>query len=326
MQSRQDRRYHRCLDVFARDTTSTRSERKLVGMEALTNTAVLRYFAAAVGVIACAFSLAPRTLSWRAQITERIVPLRPCRGACPIPRLPALEISGSQYVPLAWSRCRQDVRLSSRGLPSVPRQLPAHQPRSQGDPADTRRFAPRFATPAASPRAWSFRDGTGPGLFFDSNFLPVAISRLGEAEVFVTGYYEPIIDGSRTQNSLQCAGLSAGRQTFSCAHQSKLGRLAQQGVGLAQDRPPQSSCPITPRLKWRTARSKAAAWKSAGLRPDATFFSRRSRASARVQLDDGSTLRDSIIRANGYLYAGGPSILIERTHPERADVEAKIRE
>ena len=33
---------------------------------------------------------------------------------------------------------------------------------------------------------------------FEQNFLPLRISRLGEGEGFVTGYYEPIVDGSRT--------------------------------------------------------------------------------------------------------------------------------
>jgi membrane-bound lytic murein transglycosylase A len=33
--------------------------------------------------------------------------------------------------------------------------------------------------------------------FFEANFRPLRISRLGDAQGFVTGYYEPIVDGSR---------------------------------------------------------------------------------------------------------------------------------
>src|SRR5713101_7380044 len=33
--------------------------------------------------------------------------------------------------------------------------------------------------------------------FFEDNFRPVRIARLGETQGFLTGYYEPIVDGSR---------------------------------------------------------------------------------------------------------------------------------
>ena len=45
-------------------------------------------------------------------------------------------------------------------------------------------------------------DGAKAKAFFEGHFLPLRISRLGEAEGFVTGYYEPIIDGSRTQTDV----------------------------------------------------------------------------------------------------------------------------
>src|SRR4029077_19613235 len=34
-------------------------------------------------------------------------------------------------------------------------------------------------------------------LFFEANFLPIRIRKLGDAAGFLTGYYEPIVDGSR---------------------------------------------------------------------------------------------------------------------------------
>src|SRR3954468_16894649 len=36
--------------------------------------------------------------------------------------------------------------------------------------------------------------------FFEENFRPVRIARLGEAQGFLTGYYEPIVQGSRFPN------------------------------------------------------------------------------------------------------------------------------
>jgi membrane-bound lytic murein transglycosylase A len=34
-------------------------------------------------------------------------------------------------------------------------------------------------------------------LFFEANFVPVRIRKLGDPSGFLTGYYEPIVDGSR---------------------------------------------------------------------------------------------------------------------------------
>src|SRR6266567_9389935 len=36
--------------------------------------------------------------------------------------------------------------------------------------------------------------------FFEQNFQPVRIARLGETQGFLTGYYEPIVQGSRFPN------------------------------------------------------------------------------------------------------------------------------
>src|SRR5581483_3550032 len=36
--------------------------------------------------------------------------------------------------------------------------------------------------------------------FFEENFRPVRIAKLGDAEGFVTGYYEPVVQGSRFPN------------------------------------------------------------------------------------------------------------------------------
>src|SRR5258707_13682347 len=41
------------------------------------------------------------------------------------------------------------------------------------------------------------RDGDAARVFFEQNFHPVRISRRGEVEGFLTGYFEPVVAGSR---------------------------------------------------------------------------------------------------------------------------------
>ena len=62
--------------------------------------------------------------------------------------------------------------------------------------------APRCAIPAAPPERLDISDGARAEAFFEEHFLPLRISRLGEGDGFVTGYYEPVIDGSRTQTDV----------------------------------------------------------------------------------------------------------------------------
>ena len=55
-------------------------------------------------------------------------------------------------------------------------------------------------TSAARPWTWRRRISQAARTFFEENFLPVRIARLGEVDGFLTGYFEPIVQGSRFPN------------------------------------------------------------------------------------------------------------------------------
>ena len=71
-------------------------------------------------------------------------------------------------------------------------------------PDPMRQGARRFAARALprGPRGRYFRRRQGAGLFRGAISCRCEISRLGQDAGFVTGYYEPIIDGSRTQTDV----------------------------------------------------------------------------------------------------------------------------
>ena len=56
--------------------------------------------------------------------------------------------------------------------------------------------------PCRAAKAPDLTDSAKAKAFFEEHFTPLRISRLGEGEGFVTGYYEPVIDGSLTQNEV----------------------------------------------------------------------------------------------------------------------------
>ena len=115
--------------------------------------------------------------------------------------------------------------------------------------------------------------------FFEDNFRPLRISKLGDAEGFLTGYYEPIIDGSRVPTGEFTAPLYRRPPNLVVAGRRKLGdsfpaRESKSAAASAAAR----SCRITTAARSRTARSTAGIWKSVGCAARSTCCSRRSRA------------------------------------------------
>ena len=73
--------------------------------------------------------------------------------------------------------------------------------------------------------------------FFEENFRPVRIARLGEAQGFLTGYYEPIVQGSRFPNpEFHVPLYRRPRDLVAAGYKRRHRRLSQQGRA---DRSPQ---------------------------------------------------------------------------------------
>src|SRR5258708_30369438 len=68
--------------------------------------------------------------------------------------------------------------------------------------ADWRGVGISMRDPCRIAKGLELSDGVKAKAFFEERFLPLRISRLGEGEGFITGYYEPVIDGSRTQTDV----------------------------------------------------------------------------------------------------------------------------
>ena len=62
---------------------------------------------------------------------------------------------------------------------------------------DLRPMAGALRAVCARAKAAGMLNSERAGAFFEANFRPVQISRLGDTAGFLTGYYEPVVDGSR---------------------------------------------------------------------------------------------------------------------------------
>src|ERR1700739_3253927 len=167
--------------------------------EALTNAGGIRRYAAAFCLIAVALApfavyAAHRELHPGPTYSAPLPNPRPV----PYPRLEwPLEISGSQYAPVAWSAIagwnEDDHLLAYKAFRASCRSI-AEQ---QNPPADPKALGTSLREPCRAAKALDITDGTKARGFFQEHFLPLRISRLGENEGFVTGYYGPVVGGVR---------------------------------------------------------------------------------------------------------------------------------
>ncbi len=207
--------------------------------------------------------------------------------------------------------CRCRSRFPARGVcPSPGRTWPAGATTTISRP--TRRFAPAAArsiaeraqqTPTIEPKALGaslsepcrigksleLNDDDKAQAFFEENFAPLRISRLGEPDSFVTGYYEPVIEGSHTRQT-DVYNVPVYRRPFEPVRarlQAGFGQPAQQGPCVSQDRPPQARALLRPRRDrgWRVAgRGLEIAW----LKDPTDLLFAQIQGSARIKFDDGS--------------------------------------
>jgi len=111
---------------------------------------------------------------------------------------PAVKIPNSQLEPLAWSDLggwAEDDHMSAfkTFMDSCKAILPRTSPgREAGPMFSALQHICRRA------RSYVASDNEKARGFFETNFRPARIATLGEAAGFLTGYYEPIVDGSPT--------------------------------------------------------------------------------------------------------------------------------
>jgi membrane-bound lytic murein transglycosylase A len=301
--------------------------------EALTNRRRLRRYAAATCLTAAALSLFPfaaqaargsHARSHKAVSHQKDIPPR----HLPYPTLDfPLEINNSQYAPLAWTEISgwsEDDHLAAyRAFRVSCRPIVAQH----GPPVDTKALGTSLRDPCSIARSLELSDGARAKAFFETHFLPLRISKLGDSDGFVTGYYEPIIEGSRTQNEVynvpvyrrpsnlfvrgvrpDAAGLPNKGEVF-----RKIGR--------------RKLVPYYDRAEIEDGAIEGRGLEICWLKDQTDLLFTQIQGSARVQLDDGSTLRINYDAHNGYPYTPVGRILIERGIIPREQMSMqKIRE
>ena len=162
--------------------------------------------------------------------------------------------------------------------------------------------------------------------FFETNFVPARIRKLGDAAGFLTGYYEPIVDGSRFPT-----------REFAVPLYRRPRDLVAPGA------PEGGPFPNTGRALRRTAEGELVPYYDRGeiedgaldgqhleicwLRSATEALFIQIQGSARVRLEDGAMLRINYDAHNGYSYVPVGRVLIERNLVPREEMSMqRIRE
>jgi membrane-bound lytic murein transglycosylase A len=158
--------------------------------------------------------------------------------------------------------------------------------------------------------------------FFESNFSPIRISPLGTPDGFLTGYYEPIVEGVREPTEgydwplyRKPASLSSGKMLVAGAAVGKKKARKKKLVAF-YDRAAIDDGVLA-------GRNLEICW----LKDPIEAFFIHIQGSVRVRTEDGSTMRLNYQAANGHPYYAVGRWLIERKIVSKEDMSMdRIRE
>jgi membrane-bound lytic murein transglycosylase A len=299
-----------------------------LGREAPIKPAGLRRCAAACCVIVTALALAP----FEAARTERH--LSAMRAHVPPPRtvpyrhlaLP-IEISDAQYAPIAWSEVagwNEDDHLQAyRAFSASCRPIAAQRT----PPAAPKPLGISLRDPCRAARAARISDEPTAKAFFEQRFLPLRISRLGEDTGFVTGYYEPVIEGSRTRSDTYTVPVyRRPSNLFVRGFRQNAPNLPNKGE-VFRKIGRRKLVPYYDRAEIEDGAIAGRGLEICWLKDQTDLLFTQIQGSARVRLENGSTVRINYDAHNGYPYTPVGRILIERGIIPREQMSMqKIRE
>ena len=206
---------------------------------------------------------------------------------------------------------RLERRRPARGVQDLSHQLQADRGAAQA-PAEAKPLGTSLREPCRAARAAEISDAAQARAFFERHFVPLRISKIGESDGFVTGYYEPVIDGSRTPSDVynvpvykrpsnlfvrgvkqSASGLPNKGQVF-----RKIGR--------------RKLVPYYDRAEIEDGAIAGRGLEICWLKSQTDLLFTQIQGSARVKLEDGSTVRINYDAHNGYPYTPVGRILIDR--------------
>jgi len=155
--------------------------------------------------------------------------------------------------------------------------------------------------------------------FFEKYFLPLRIAKLGDPAGFLTGYYEPIVAGSRFPTPEYTVPMyRRPRDLFMVGARKKKGEFANKGK--VYRRVGRKSVPYFTRAEIEDGALDGRHLEICWLKDPIDAFFIHIQGSARIRLEDGAMLRINYDAHNGHRYLPVGRVLIERGEVAKEDM------
>lgn len=237
-------------------------------------------------------------------------------------------------MPLAWADVKgwsdddhlaayKTFRASCR---SINAQTGAAEPKAESK-AESKALGASLGEPCRAAKSLELADDAKAKTFFEENFAPLRISRLGEPDGFVTGYYEPVLEGSRTQTEIYNVPVyRRPSNLFVRGYKQDSASLPNKGP-VYRKIGRRKLVPYYDRGEIEDGKIAGRGLEIAWLKDPTDLLFAQIQGSARIKFDDGGTVRLNYDAYNGFPYTAVGRILIERgIIPKEEMSMQKIRE
>jgi membrane-bound lytic murein transglycosylase A len=278
--------------------------------------------AAVIAGNACA---APREAGKPAHHRTRIVNEL---GRAPRPEVPGpIKFADAQFEPATWEGLDgwpQEDHLAAfkRFRASCPAVI-AHARANH----DRRPMASALAAPCRRALGLTMPTPMRARRFFEEQFLPVRITKLGDAAGFLTGYYEPVLEGSRFPTQVFSTPVYRRPRDLVPPAGAAAGRAFPNGGKSMRRQSDGTLAPYYDRGEVEDGALDGERLEICWLKDPIDLFVMQIQGSGRVSLEDGTVLRLNYDAHNGYPYTAVGRILIERGLVARSEMSMdRIRE
>jgi membrane-bound lytic murein transglycosylase A len=155
--------------------------------------------------------------------------------------------------------------------------------------------------------------------FFEGNFRPLRISRLGETQGFVTGYYEPIVEGSRFPTREFTVPLYRRPDDLVAPGEHKGEAFPNRGPAFRRTQDGKLA-PYYDRGEIEDGALDGRHLEICWLKDPFAALTIQIQGSARVRLEDGLIMRVNYAAHNGFPYTPIGRVLIERNLVPREEM------
>jgi membrane-bound lytic murein transglycosylase A len=156
-------------------------------------------------------------------------------------------------------------------------------------------------------------DEEGARKFFEDHFRPIRISKLGDSDGFLTGYYEPIIAGSRVPTGQFTAPLYRRPPNLVPAGRRKLGdAFPSKGVFVGRRVGRRKIVPYYDRGRIEDGALDGWHLEICYLHDQVDVLFAQIQGSARIRLEDGTILRVNYDSHNGWPYTPVGRVLLDQ--------------